>query len=84
MLAAADADEIPLMLLLLSCFLPPPSSPPPPSPARRNWSDRPRTRLGLSGLASHLASAVTSSSRIDGGMCLATSSAKLLSVVSLR
>ena len=81
---AADADEMPL--LPLGSFPPPPSrsTPPPPSPARRNWSDRPRTRFGLSGLASHLANAVTSSSRIDGGMCLATSSAKFLLVVFLR
>ena len=83
-LATADADEM-LVVLLLGSFPPPPRpTPPPPSPARRNWSDRPRTRFGLSGLASHMANAVTSSSRIDGGMCLATSSAKFFSVVFLR
>ena len=70
--AAPDVDEMLLLLLILSCFLP--STP----PSKRNWSDRPRTRLGLSGLASHLAKAATSSSKIDGGMCLATSSAKHL------
>ena len=80
LLADADADEIPL--LPLSCFLPPPPSTSPPSPAKRNWRDRPRTRFGLSGLSSHLANAVTSSSRIDGGMCLATSSAKFFLVVT--
>ena len=71
-----DADEMLLLPLLLSCFLPPTTPPPPSSPAKKNWSDRPRTRLGLSGLDSHLANAATSSSRIDGGICLATSSAK--------
>ena len=79
LLAAADADEM-LLMPVLGSFLPPPPTPPPPSPARTNWSDRPRTRLGLSGLASHLANAVTSSSRIDGGICLATSSAKFFLV----
>ena len=77
LLAVADADEM-LLMLLLGSFLPT------PPPARTNWSDRPRTRLGLSGLASHLANSVTSLSRIDGGMCLATSSAKFFLVVFLR